>query len=184
MQKPKMCVRRGRGRVGGSEGRVCFFGHASDEPNRSTEQQGQSLLVEATGAAVAAWAALLVDCSRRLRSLGVQPLWSASGLRAENVPRRLVVSPIVLPFLGKREVAVFQMCRPSLAAGLLGFFSRTDPLIFLWEKHGFSVSRRFLFLFRTRENSLKFFPSSGLICSLSLGCREVITVVYYLVKDP
>lgn len=67
-------------------------------------------------------------------------MWSASALRAENVPRRLAVSPIVLPFLGKREVAVFQICRPSLAAGLLGFFTRTDPLIFLWEKHGFSVS--------------------------------------------
>lgn len=34
------------------------------------------------------------------------------------------------------------------------------------------------------RNSLKFFSSSGLICSLSLGRREVITVVYYLVKDP
>lgn len=98
--------------------------------------------------------------------------------------RRLAVSPIVLPFLGTKEVAVFQMCRPSQAAGLLGFFSRADPLILLYEKHEFCMSRRFLFLFGTRENSLKLFSSSGLICSLSLGCREVITVVYYLVKDP
>lgn len=100
------------------------------------------------------------------------------------MPRRLVVSSILLPFLGMREVAVFQMCRLCQAAGLLASFSRGDPLFFLREKHGFSGSRCFLFLFGTRENSLKFFSSSGLICSLSLGCREVITVVYYLVKDP
>lgn len=42
LQKPKLCVPGGRGRVRGSEGCVFSFGHASDEPNRSTEQQGQS----------------------------------------------------------------------------------------------------------------------------------------------
>lgn len=98
--------------------------------------------------------------------------------------RRLAVSPILLPFRGKREVAAFRMCRPSQAAGLLRSFRWAELLFFLREKHAFPRSLRFLFLLETREDSLKFFPSSGLICSLSLGCREVITVVYYLVKDP
>lgn len=86
-------------------------------------------------------------------------------------------------FLGMREVAVFPKCRPSQAVGLLGSFSQANPLS-SYGKSTVFLSPRFLFLFGTRGNSLKFFSSSGLICSLSLGCREVITVVYYLVKEP
>lgn len=85
--------------------------------------------------------------------------------------RRLAVSPMLLPFLGKREVTAFQMCRPSQATGLPRSLSRADPPFFQQEKHGSSRSLRFLFLRETRENSLKFFSSSGLICSLSLGMQ-------------
>lgn len=102
----------------------------------------------------------------------------------KRVSSPFAVSPVLLPFLGMREVAVLPKCRPSQAMVLLGSFCQANPLFFLREKHVFSISPRFLFLFGTRGNSLKFFSSSGLICSLSLGCREVITVVYYLVKDP
>lgn len=56
--------------VGGrkvSEGCVCFFPQALDKPPHGTAGQKQ---VEATGAAAAAaWAALLVHCSWRLRRL-------------------------------------------------------------------------------------------------------------------
>lgn len=108
--------------AGAGEGlrRVCVFLRACLRRTEPLHGTAGPKPVEATGAVAAAWAALLVDS---LRSLGVLPLWSASALCAENVPRRLAVTPIVLPSLGKREVAVFQMCRPSLAAGLLGFFS-------------------------------------------------------------
>lgn len=112
---------------------------------------------------------------------------------AESVSSETVVSPALrgggcfscpFAFPRRREVAVFPKYRLWQAAGLLGALSQADSLFFLQEKHRFSVSPLFIFLLGTRENSLKFFPSSGLICSLSLGCREVITVVYYLVKDP
>lgn len=109
--------------TGGGLRRVCVFLRACLRRTEPLHGTAGPKPVEATGAVAAAWAALLVDCLRRLRSLGVLPLWSASALCTENVPRRLAVSSIVLPFLGKREVAVFQMCRPSLIAGLLGFFS-------------------------------------------------------------
>lgn len=54
-----------------------------------------------------------------------------------------------------REVAVFPKGRSSRqAAAFLGSFSRADPF-FLRGKHGFSVSRRFLFLFGTRGKLFK-----------------------------
>lgn len=82
-----------------------------------------------------------------------------------------------------RKIAVFLTFRTSQTAGLLPSFIGAHHEFFLREKHGF-LSWHFLFLFETRENSFKLFSSSDLICSLSLGCREAITVVYYLVKDP
>lgn len=91
---------------------------------------------------------------------------------------RLAVSLVLLLFLGEREVAVF----PKYSLSQVPLARRTRCSSYR-KSTGF-LSQRFIFLFGTRENSLKFFSSSGLICSLSLGCREVITVVYYLVKDP
>lgn len=76
-------------------------------------------------------------------------------LPREKWSRRLAVYAVLLLFLGVREVAIFPKCTQSQAAGLLGSFSRADPLFFLWEKHGFSVSWRFLFLFGTRGKLFK-----------------------------
>lgn len=167
MPRPKMCVRVGVGGVNG----VCFFLRVSSK--QTTTRRGQKQ-VEATGAAAAAWAALLVDCSTVRGACGDCEF--GNGRQAEicveeNLSRRLAVSPILLPFLGKREVTAFRMCRPSQAMGLLRSFSRADALFFQQEKHGSSRSLRLLFVLETRENSLKFFSSSGLIYSLSLGMR-------------
>lgn len=82
----------------------------------------------------------------------------------------LVAMQFVLLFclsLARGNLLPFQ-CRQR---GLLCSFGRADPLFFQREKHGSSRSLRFLFLLETRENSLKFFSSSGLICSLSLGMQ-------------
>ena len=113
--------------LGGGTGaglrRVCVFPLGMPQTNRTAPRNSRAKASRGHGRGGRRVGRSPVDCSRCLRSLGVLPLWSASALCAENVPRRLAVSPIVLPFLGKREVAVFQMCRPSLIAGLLGFFS-------------------------------------------------------------
>lgn len=106
-----------------------------------------------------------------------------SALRKLVSPPRSFSYPLALS-LARGKLLPFGRVDPSRAAGPLGSFRRAELLFFLREKHACSRSPRFLFLLETREPSLKFFPSSGLICSLSLGCREVITVVYYLVKDP
>lgn len=71
----------------------------------------------------------------RLFAARAETLSSGMVVSHRSALRKLVSPPVVSPilrppFLGKREVTAFQMCRPSQAAGLLHCFSQADLLIF------------------------------------------------------
>lgn len=82
LPRPNLCVCVG---VGGGVNGVCFFLRVSSK--QTTTWRGQKQ-VEATGAAAAAWAALLVDCSWRLRRLS-----SGMVVRQRSALRKLVSPP-------------------------------------------------------------------------------------------
>jgi hypothetical protein len=180
---PKPAIGRSRGcrslNWGGGKAKgVCLFLSAS--PKQTTPLSCKAKASRGHGRG----SRCCVGCSPCPRRLWIRKLSSVPDLDWGNFSYRLAVSLILLPLLVGEKLLCFQHVGPSQAAGCLQSFTRAHPRFFSWEKLGSSMSQRFLFLFGIRENFLKFFSSSGLICSLSLGCREVITVAYYLVKDP
>lgn len=97
--------------------------------------------------------------------------------------RKLVSATCILSDQKLPAMAVFPVCRPCSGRVSSSLCSEQTHSAFYRKSPDLLALNVFFFYLEQGKNSLKFFSSSGLICSFSLRCREVFTVVYYLVKE-
>lgn len=98
--------------------------------------------------------------------------------------RKLVSATCILFDQKLLAMAVFPVCRPCSGRVYPSLSSEQTHGAFYGKSPKLLALNVFFFYLEQGKNSLKFFSSSGLICSFSLRCREVITVVYCPVKEP
>lgn len=98
--------------------------------------------------------------------------------------RKLVSATCILFDQKLLAMAVFPVCRPCSGRVYPSLSSEQTHGAFYGKSPKLLALNVFFFYLEQGKSSLKFFSSSGLICSFSLRCREVITVVYCPVKEP